>query len=60
VDEVLLYLAPMLLGPGRPMALWGPLQALSDRVALDIIDCIPIGPDLRIRARVRALSTPAA
>ena len=53
VDEVLLYLAPMLLGPGRPMAQWGPLQALSEQVALDIQDCTPIGPDLRIRARVR-------
>ncbi len=54
VDEVLLYLAPMLLGPGRPMALWAPLQALSEQVALDIVDCAPIGPDLRILARVRA------
>jgi diaminohydroxyphosphoribosylaminopyrimidine deaminase/5-amino-6-(5-phosphoribosylamino)uracil reductase len=53
VDELLLYLAPMLLGPGRPMAQWGPLQALSQQVALDIVECLPIGPDLRIRARVR-------
>jgi len=53
VDEVLLYLAPMLLGPGRPMAQWGPLQALSEQVALDLMDCTPVGPDLRIRARVR-------
>lgn len=52
VDEVLLYLAPMLLGPGRPMAQWGPLQALSDQLALEIIECTAVGPDLRIRARV--------
>jgi diaminohydroxyphosphoribosylaminopyrimidine deaminase/5-amino-6-(5-phosphoribosylamino)uracil reductase len=55
VDEVLLYLAPMLLGPGRPMAQWGPLQALSEQVALQILDCSPVGPDLRIRARVRTI-----
>ena len=54
VDEVLLYLAPKLLGPGRPMAQWGPLHALSEQVALDIQGCTPIGPDLRIRARVRS------
>lgn len=53
VDELLLYLAPMLLGPGRPMAQWGPLQALSEQVALDLMACTPVGPDLRIRARVR-------
>jgi diaminohydroxyphosphoribosylaminopyrimidine deaminase/5-amino-6-(5-phosphoribosylamino)uracil reductase len=54
VDELLLYMAPMLLGPGRPMALWGPLQALSEQVALEIVDCTPVGPDLRVRARVRS------
>ena len=54
VDDVLLYLAPMLLGPGRPMAQWGPLQALSEQVALDIQECTSIGPDLRIRARIRS------
>lgn len=56
VDEVLIYLAPMLLGPGRPMASWGPLQSLSEQAALEIIDCVPIGPDLRVRARLRPSS----
>lgn len=51
VDEVLLYLAPKLLGPGAGLAALGPLNTLADAVALEFIEVTPIGPDLRVRAR---------
>jgi len=51
VDELLVYLAPRLLGPGRGMAALEPLQRLADALALEFIECTPLGPDLRIRAR---------
>ena len=52
VDELLLYLAPTLLGPGAPLAQLDALQALSGGLPLAFTDCSAIGPDLRIRARV--------
>jgi diaminohydroxyphosphoribosylaminopyrimidine deaminase/5-amino-6-(5-phosphoribosylamino)uracil reductase len=51
VDEWLVYLAPKMLGPGRGMAAFGPLERLSDALALEFIECTPTGPDLRLRAR---------
>jgi diaminohydroxyphosphoribosylaminopyrimidine deaminase/5-amino-6-(5-phosphoribosylamino)uracil reductase len=51
VDECLVYLAPKMLGSGRGMAAFGPLEQLADGVALEFIECRPVGPDLRIRAR---------
>jgi diaminohydroxyphosphoribosylaminopyrimidine deaminase/5-amino-6-(5-phosphoribosylamino)uracil reductase len=51
VDEWLVYLAPKMLGSGRGMAAFGPLERLSDAQALEFVECTPIGPDLRIRAR---------
>jgi diaminohydroxyphosphoribosylaminopyrimidine deaminase/5-amino-6-(5-phosphoribosylamino)uracil reductase len=52
VDELLVYLAPALLGAGRPMAALGPLAALEDRIALSFGPVTPVGPDLRLLARV--------
>ena len=52
VDELLVYLAPKMLGPGRGMAALGPLERLADGLSLAFIDCTPVGPDLRIRARL--------
>ncbi len=52
VDEVLLYLAPRLLGAGRDMAAFGPLSALGAAVPLRFLSTDMIGPDLRIVARV--------
>ena len=52
VDEVLLYLAPMLLGAGRPMAELGPFDSLAQQVRLQGLICEPVGADLRLRARV--------
>jgi diaminohydroxyphosphoribosylaminopyrimidine deaminase/5-amino-6-(5-phosphoribosylamino)uracil reductase len=53
VDELLLYLAPKLLGPGRGMADMGPLDALAQGLALDFHSVERVGPDLRIVARVQ-------
>ena len=51
VDEVLLYLAPKLIGAGREMAAFGPLAQLDDAVALEFLSTQIIGPDLRLIAR---------
>ena len=52
VDEIVLYLAPKMLGRGRDMASFGPLAALSEALALEFISSDRIGPDLRIVARI--------
>lgn len=53
VDELLVYLAPKLLGPGLPMAQFGPLTSLDQALQLDFRSVEPVGADLRIVARVR-------
>jgi len=53
VDELLVYLAPRLLGPGLGMANLAPLSALADGWALDFKSTEMLGPDLRIVARVQ-------
>lgn len=52
-DELLLYLAPRLLGPGRPLAEWPALQALDSTVDLRFHEVTPVGDALRVRARFR-------
>ncbi|MCY1552581.1 Riboflavin biosynthesis protein RibD [compost metagenome] len=52
VDEFLLYLAPKLLGKGRGLAHFGPLQKLEDGVGLGFQAVDRVGDDLRILARV--------
>ena len=51
VDEFLIYLAPRLLGIGRELAAFGPLETLSDSLALRFESVTPVGDDLRIIAR---------
>jgi diaminohydroxyphosphoribosylaminopyrimidine deaminase/5-amino-6-(5-phosphoribosylamino)uracil reductase len=51
VDELLIYLAPSLLGQGRDMAAFGPLQQLADGLAFEFTQVDRIGADLRILAR---------
>ena len=53
VDELLLYLAPKLLGPGRGMADMGPLETLAQGLALQFQGVERVGPDLRVLARVQ-------
>jgi diaminohydroxyphosphoribosylaminopyrimidine deaminase/5-amino-6-(5-phosphoribosylamino)uracil reductase len=54
VDELLVYLAPCLLGDGaRGMfALPAPLERLADRTPLRIVGVDPVGTDWRILARI--------
>ena len=52
VDELLLYLAPKLLGPGMGLAAIGPLTELAQGIALEFVEATPVGRDLRLRARV--------
>jgi diaminohydroxyphosphoribosylaminopyrimidine deaminase/5-amino-6-(5-phosphoribosylamino)uracil reductase len=48
-DELLVYLAPKLLGSdARPLARLG-LLSMSQAVQAKIVDCVPVGDDLRIR-----------
>ena len=52
VDEFLVYLAPKLLGQGQGMANFGPLTSLAQAVPLDFLSSEPVGPDLRVMARI--------
>lgn len=51
VDEYLLYVAPLLLGAGREMAAFGPLERLQEGVGLEFVSVTPVGSDFRIIAR---------
>ena len=51
VDELLLYLAPTLLGEGRGMAALGTLPALDAGPTFDFHEAMKVGTDLRILAR---------
>jgi diaminohydroxyphosphoribosylaminopyrimidine deaminase/5-amino-6-(5-phosphoribosylamino)uracil reductase len=51
VDEFLIYLAPTLMGLGRELAAFGPLERMEDRLALRFVSVTPVGDDLRIVAR---------
>ncbi|BDI07059.1 riboflavin biosynthesis protein RibD [Sphaerotilus microaerophilus] len=53
VDELLLYLAPKLLGQGRGLASFGPLVTLDGAPQLDFQRIDRIGDDLRVLARPR-------
>ena len=54
VDELLVYLAPALLGEGRPMAALPTLASLDERLKFDFVDAQPVGTDLRVRLRAPA------
>jgi diaminohydroxyphosphoribosylaminopyrimidine deaminase/5-amino-6-(5-phosphoribosylamino)uracil reductase len=51
VDELLLYLAPCLLGEGLPIASLGPIDSLDQRWEFGLHDVQPVGNDLRLRLR---------
>lgn len=52
VDELLLYLAPVLLGEGAPVAAFGPLAAISQAPRWEYGPLRRIGNDLRLLARL--------
>lgn len=51
VDEFLIYIAPKLLGLGRELAAFGPLERLQDGLALRFVGVATVGDDLRLIAR---------
>ena len=52
VDELVVYMAPRLLGPdARPLAHLPPLARLADAAPWRVQDMRPIGPDIRIMLR---------
>jgi diaminohydroxyphosphoribosylaminopyrimidine deaminase/5-amino-6-(5-phosphoribosylamino)uracil reductase len=52
VDELVLYLAPTLLGTdARPLAQLPGIVSMADRIDLSIADLRRVGPDLRITLR---------
>ncbi|MBM3362066.1 MAG: bifunctional diaminohydroxyphosphoribosylaminopyrimidine deaminase/5-amino-6-(5-phosphoribosylamino)uracil reductase RibD [Betaproteobacteria bacterium] len=53
IDELLLYLAPVLLGPGQGLMALPALQRLDQGQALQFLDLVRTGPDLRLRARLQ-------
>jgi diaminohydroxyphosphoribosylaminopyrimidine deaminase/5-amino-6-(5-phosphoribosylamino)uracil reductase len=57
VDELLLYLAPQLLGRGAGLSDLGPLEGLQAGIPLRIASHESVGEDLRILARVRDRDT---
>ena len=55
IDEIVLYLAPCLMGhQGRAMFNLPKLESMSDRVALEIQDTRAVGDDWRVIAKVRS------
>jgi diaminohydroxyphosphoribosylaminopyrimidine deaminase/5-amino-6-(5-phosphoribosylamino)uracil reductase len=53
VDELLLYLAPRLLGQGRGLSNLGPFEALAQGTELQFQSVHTVGADLRLLARVK-------
>ncbi|MBX9836640.1 MAG: bifunctional diaminohydroxyphosphoribosylaminopyrimidine deaminase/5-amino-6-(5-phosphoribosylamino)uracil reductase RibD [Burkholderiaceae bacterium] len=51
VDELLVYLAPKLLGAGLGMANIGPLSSLAEAQTLEFTGVQRVGPDLRVLAQ---------
>ncbi len=57
VDEFLVYLAPKLLGIGRDLAAFGPLESMDDTLRLRFVDITSIEGDLRLIARPEGTAT---
>jgi diaminohydroxyphosphoribosylaminopyrimidine deaminase/5-amino-6-(5-phosphoribosylamino)uracil reductase len=52
VDELIIYMAPSLLGQAaRPLVWLPPIERLEARVALQFLEAVPVGEDLRVTAR---------
>lgn len=54
VDELLVYVAPRLIGPGRGPAEIGPLGALAESMDFEFVEVQRVGADLRLRLRAPA------
>lgn len=53
VDEVLIYLAPVLLGAGTALVEGGTVTTLADAHRFDLRDATRLGPDIRLRWATR-------
>jgi diaminohydroxyphosphoribosylaminopyrimidine deaminase/5-amino-6-(5-phosphoribosylamino)uracil reductase len=53
VDELLVYLAPMLIGNGLGIANLGPIASLSHALKLDIQNVASVGDDIRVIAHMK-------
>ena len=51
VDELLVYIAPRLLGSGRGLAALGPFERLEQSLDFHIVETKRVGADLRLRLR---------
>jgi diaminohydroxyphosphoribosylaminopyrimidine deaminase / 5-amino-6-(5-phosphoribosylamino)uracil reductase len=51
VDELLLYVAPSLIGAGQPFADLPEVGSLDAKHEFEFIDVAQIGDDVRLRAR---------
>ncbi|MBV8380201.1 MAG: bifunctional diaminohydroxyphosphoribosylaminopyrimidine deaminase/5-amino-6-(5-phosphoribosylamino)uracil reductase RibD [Paucibacter sp.] len=51
VDELLVYMAPMLIGPGKPLAELAALPGLDAARRWRFVDIAPLEPDIRLRLR---------
>jgi len=52
VDELLIYQAPLLLGNGGPGPFaFGPLESMTERTHLELLETSHLGDDLRIRLK---------
>lgn len=54
VDELLMYVAPTVLGRGMGLFNLGPFDTLDQRIDVDIRDLRAVGRDWRVLARLRA------
>ncbi|MCA1191660.1 bifunctional diaminohydroxyphosphoribosylaminopyrimidine deaminase/5-amino-6-(5-phosphoribosylamino)uracil reductase RibD [Saccharopolyspora sp. 6V] len=52
VDQVVAYIAPAILGRGRASLNGGSITTMADILRLETVNVEPIGPDVRIVARV--------
>ncbi|QYF95864.1 bifunctional diaminohydroxyphosphoribosylaminopyrimidine deaminase/5-amino-6-(5-phosphoribosylamino)uracil reductase RibD [Massilia sp. PAMC28688] len=58
VDELLVYLAPCLVGDAQGMFSLPPLQDLERKIRLRFHEVVPVGEDLRVLARIIPSETP--
>ena len=59
VDEMVLYMAPILLGDAaRGLFAWPALESMADKISLSLSDVRQIGPDLRLVLGVTAGNSP--
>jgi diaminohydroxyphosphoribosylaminopyrimidine deaminase/5-amino-6-(5-phosphoribosylamino)uracil reductase len=60
VDEVVCYVAPMLLGDGLPSVRGLPFTTIAEALHLDVLDVLTLGdpPDLNVRLTMRPAHHP--